>query len=320
MPQFNTPRTSRGRKILYLGHTGSGKTGSLCSLAAAGYNVRILDLDAGTEVIDDFMMNKAKSIYLRPRPGLWTAEAATGSASRLSYVTITEGRRIIGAKAVPKGDSWSRILKQLERWRDPPDDFGPIASWTSQDVLVIDGLSRFCESAMNFQLSLNGRLASGPQVGNSGSNDYTQAYKLILDFLDLLKCDEIRCWVILICHIAFLGTEESRDSSGRSQEIKGFPQTVGRMISPKIGQYFNHAIQAKTLGAAHRIFTLTTDDHVDLKSSAPLRVKPSYDLATGLAEYFRDIQSVPYSSLEAPADAGMLGSIEEAAEEATAAD
>jgi hypothetical protein len=32
---------------------------------------------------------------------------------------------------------------------------------------------------------------------------------------------------------------------------------------------------------------------IQLKSPAPLRVKPEYALATGLAEYFRDVRGPP---------------------------
>lgn len=298
MPNFTTPRPVRNTKILYLGHTGSGKTGSLCSLASAGYNVRILDLDDGTELIDDYMTNP-KSIYLRPRPGLWTEEQARTAPERMSYVTITEGHKITGTKPIPKGDSWAKVQNQLNNWRDGTTVLGNIATWRPTDVLVIDGLSRLCESAMNFQLSLNGRLATGPQVGDSGSNDYSAAYRLILEFLDLLKSTEIRCNVIMICHIAFLDAPENvatgATRNSKTREMKGFPQTVGRMIGPRVGQYFNHSLQAKAIGRARRIAT-NTEDGVDLKNVAPLRVKDSYPLETGLAEYFRDIRSVTYGA------------------------
>jgi len=297
VPKFNVPRPVRNTKILYLGHTGAGKTGSLCSLSAAGYIVRILDLDAGTELIDDYMMNP-KSIYLHAKPGLWTTEQAASAAERISYVTITEGHRILGTRAVPKGDSWAKIQNQLNNWKDGSEVYGNIATWDSDVVLVIDGLSRLCESAMNFQLSLNQRLVTGPQVGNSGANDYTQAYKLILEFLDLLKSTDIKCNIIMICHIAFLDAPENAATgatrNSKDREMKGFPQTVGRMISPKIGQYFNHSLMAKSIGRQH-IITTNTDDGVDLKNVAPLRVRESYPLATGLAEYFRDIRAVSYS-------------------------
>lgn len=293
MPRFDTPRPLRSTKILYIGHSSSGKTGSLCSLAAAGYTVRILDLDDGTELIDDFLMNKEKSIYRKARPGLWTQEQADTVAERMSYVTITEGYRLTGAKASPKGDSWAKIQNQLNHWKDGAEAFGNIATWKASDVLVIDGLSRLCESAMNFQLAMNNRLLSGPQVGTGSGNDYTQSYRMILDFLDMLKCTDIKCNIVMICHIKFLEVESGAGSAIRN--TKGFPQTIGRMIAPQIPQYFNHTIQARSEGIQRRIYT-GISDQMELKNTAPLRVKASYALETGLAEYFRDIRDVAYTA------------------------
>ena len=297
MPLFTSPRPVRNTKILYFGHTGAGKTGSLCSLAAAGYTVRILDLEAGTELIDDYMTNKEKSIYLRERPGLWTAEQARTTPERMSYVTITEGHRIQGPRSVPKGDSWAKIQNQLNNWRDGDLSLGNISTWESDTILVIDSLSRLCESAMNFQLAMNGRLLTGPQVGTAGTNDYTAAYRYILEFLDTLKSEEIVCNVIMICHIATLDVSPNRGQGQKSADrnMKGFPQTIGPMLSPKIGQYFNHALQAVEQS---RIVTSVagTQDKIELKNVAPLRVKASYPLATGLAEYFRDIRATDYKT------------------------
>jgi hypothetical protein len=148
---------------------------------------------------------------------------------------------------------------------------------------------------MNFQLSLNNRLLTGPQVGNSGNNDYTHAYGYIREFLNLLKSDEIKCHVIMVCHIKF----QEEDSAGKAGKatVKGFPQTVGRMLAPEIGQYFGHALRAKSaeVGLNRTKHTIVTDidDSVDLKTTRPLAVKREYDLATGLAEYFRDVGYQP---------------------------
>ena len=67
-------------------------------------------------------------------------------------------------------------------------------------------------------------------------------------------------------------------------------------------QYFNSTLQAKTVGNQHVILT-NTADHVELKTIAPLRVKPSYPLETGLAEYFRDIRSLDYQPSAETSDA-----------------
>lgn len=280
-------------KLLYLGHTGAGKTGSLLSLSAAGYNVRILDLANGTDIIRDFVNNPA-SPYLKASPGLWTAEQAAGTPSRIRSVRITEGYNIQGVKAIPKGDAWPRLNGQLNDWKDGDDCPGNISKWADRDVLVIDELSRLSEAAMHFQLAINGRLMQGPQVGNSGSNDYTGAYRMILEFLDLLKSDDIKCHVIMCSHIKFqIEMQADPQRKEAQRELRGFPQTVGRMIAPQIGQYFNHALRAKSIGdgpSTQRVIVTNNDDAIDLKNAAPLRVKQQYKLGTGLAEYFRDVR------------------------------
>src|ERR1700722_5954858 len=117
MPTFDNYPSSPLIKLLYLGDSGAGKTGSLCSLAAIGLNVRILDLDRGAEIIKDYVTNSA-SPYLRASPGLWTEAQCKGIAGRMSYVTITETVQIIQGKPVPKGDSWNKLNNQLQEWRD----------------------------------------------------------------------------------------------------------------------------------------------------------------------------------------------------------
>ena len=47
MPTLDTHQSSEFTKLLYLGDSGSGKTGSLVSLLKAGYKIKVLDLDNG---------------------------------------------------------------------------------------------------------------------------------------------------------------------------------------------------------------------------------------------------------------------------------
>lgn len=272
-------------------NSGAGKTGSLCSLAAAGYRVRILDFDAKAEVIRDLVTNP-KSIYTRPREGLWDASLGAGVASRISYVTMTEGMNIQGMKAVPKGDSWNRAMQQMNDWRDGEDKPGNIGKWGPQDILVIDSFSRMCEGAMNFQLAMNNRLTSGPRVGTSSDNDYRGAYNYITGWLDLIKSKEITCNVIVIAHIVFM--EPSGPQTTVKREAKGFAQVFGRaMISPTISQYFPHVLRAKSQGnepSVKRTIVTNNDENVELITTAPLSVPREYPLETGLAEYFRDVK------------------------------
>jgi hypothetical protein len=295
VPNFNRPDGAvrsqeelKPIKMLYLGHTGAGKTGSLVSLAAAGYDVRILDLDAGVDILDDYINNKEQSPYLKPRAPLWDGEYF---GDRISYMSATEQYMLQGSRAIPRGTSWARIAQTLGNWIDGERKYGNIASWGPNCILAIDGLSRLCEAAMNFQLSLVGRLDKGPRVGTSDSNDYSQAYSYILEMLNLLKSTDIKCHIIMICHIKFIVDRAQRDPQSKDalRDLKGFPQTVGAMLAPQIGQYFNHTLRAKSIQTgplSRRVIVTDNDESIDLKSVVPLKVKKEYPLESGLAEYF----------------------------------
>lgn len=280
MPQFDQYPKSESCKVIYLGNTGAGKTGSLCALAAAGYNVRILDLDRGAQIIKDYMLNP-NSIYTKPNPPHWTAEQAKAAPSRISYVTITEGFNLIAGRAVPKGDSWNRTILQLADWTDGEIKLGSIATWTTQDILVIDSLSRLAKAAMYLQLVLNGRAVSGPQ-----QSDWGRAQEMVESTLIMLSSEMIKCHIIIIGHVDYIERDDGI--------TRGMPQTIGQKLSPKVGQNFNHTILAQTSGQGtmtkHKLLTKTTGT-IDLKTTAPLKVAPEYPLETGLAEYFKTVLS-----------------------------
>lgn len=279
MPTFENYKATQLIRAIYLGDTGAGKTGSLCSLAAAGYNVRVLDLDKGVDIISGYV-NSGLSIYNRAREGLWTDEQAKTIHKRLSYVTITEKITIKGGTPIPKGDAWQRISAQLDKWIDGELNLGNIGTWGEQDILVIDGLSRLAQAALNFQLALGGRLLSGPEQG-----DWYKAQGLTERLLQMLTSEEIKCHVIVCCHIAFIDNDMGL--------TKGYPQTIGKALSPKVGQSFNHALLAKSTGQgtlAKRVIVTNTAGMVELKNTSPLLVKAEYPLETGLAEYFKAVR------------------------------
>jgi hypothetical protein len=282
MPTFEDHESTQAVRMLYIGDSGAGKTGSLASLVTAGFTVRILDLDKGVDILEDYMKNE-QSIYGRVSPGLWTQEQAKSRIKRLSYVTITEPSGIKGGQWLPKAKAWQQMNNQLDKWKDGTEDLGSIATWDRAIILVVDGLSRVCDFAMNFQLSMNARLGQTPQQA-----DWFLAQGMVERFIKMLTSDEIKCNLILVCHIAFIETD--------SGPTKGFPQTLGKALSPKIAQSFNHVLMARSTGSGlnvkRQIFT-GTHGMIELKNTAPLRVKAEYPLETGLAEYFRDLKKGP---------------------------
>jgi hypothetical protein len=285
MTTFNEPQEDLPNKIIYLGHYGSGKTGSLASLAAAGYNVRIMDVDKKVQILRDYMLNAEKSPYLRAMPGLWTAEQARGTAERLSYVSLDETMVLAGAtgkeRYIPKGDLWGKAMGLMNNWDDGPKRaFGNIGTWGAKDVLVLDGLSRLGQAAMDQQLALSGNLTKYGSVAMDARPDINSAQIMIARLLQTLQSSVVKCHVIVICHIA-MNTDETGVTSG-------FPQSIGNKLGPRIGQYFSHALLAKQQGDK-RVITTSTGGMVRLMTPAPLRVRAEYDLSTGLAEYFRDV-------------------------------
>lgn len=291
MAKLSDHHSAQITKMLFIGDSGAGKTGALASLADAGYNLRILDLDSGLDVLANLL--KDKSRY------------DPGAISRVEYETITDRMRKAGDKLIPATASvWQRTAKFLDGWgaqalveaqrrareqgEDPtkvvlPENvkgLGGIASWTDQDVLVIDSLTMLSTAALNFVLSLNARLGQQPH-----QSDWYQGQQLIESLLQMLYDESVRCNVIVISHIAYIGEENG--------PVHGYPNTLGKALPPKVGRYFNTTLMAKTTGQGtmlKRKILTNTAGAVELKNTAPTKVKPEYPLETGLADYFRDVR------------------------------
>ena len=261
-------------KMLLMGDSGSGKTGSVMSLVAAGYNVRVLDLDNGLEILRDYFSNP-QSIYRQARPGPsgWTKDQSDTLAKRFHFETVTDRMRNQHGQLVPKAaEVFQKALKLLDGW----PELGPISSWTPKDVLVIDSLTFLAKSAMSFQLSMNGRLGQKPW-----QEDWGGAQSMLDGVLQMLYDDGVNCNVVVMCHMKLYGAENGIQ--------RWYPESLGKALSPNIGRYFNTVLQAKTVrtGAKERrVISTQSSAGLELKTTCPLRVQPEYDLATGLADYF----------------------------------
>lgn len=252
-------------KLLYIGDSGSGKTGSLASLCGP-YSVRVIDLDNGLPALRNELLDPT-SPYKNYKKG------------SLKAVTITE--KASSLNAVPGGPKsatvWNRLVQMLNHWKDGDEDLGPVASWTTQDILVIDSLTFAGYAAMNFATLMNAN-----NKNQDGRMNYFHAQNYLEHLIQFLYGDDIKCHVIITGHITFIGDEMTI--------LHGYPATIGRALSPKVGRYFNSVLMAKSEGTNRRIYTQPVS-RIELKNSAPLRVKPYYDLGTGLLSFFTDVQS-----------------------------
>lgn len=267
MPSLSQHNSGAVTKMILIGDPGSGKTGSLAALADAGYNLRIVDLDNGIDVLKNLLMDP-KSPYDKE------------AHERVKFVTLTERPANIASvstMAVPRSATvWNRIAQILANWKNADEDLGPITSWGPGDVLVIDSLTLAGIAAYNF--------AAVQNAGNSKIDPrmiYFHAQNYLEYLVQCLYADDVRCNVIVTSHISFVGDETSI--------LHGYPTTIGRALSSKIGRYFNSILMIKSEGKQRKLYTTPTN-RVELKNTAPLKVKESYDIRRGLAEYFRDVQ------------------------------
>ena len=268
MPDILSFSSTQKTNLLLIGDSGAGKTGALASLVQAGYNLRVIDCDNGIETLAGIMMDP-KSPYSRPRPG------------QIIYETVTDQMKNQNGKLVPKqAKAWQRIAGLLEKWKTDEHDLGSITTWGPNDVLVIDSLSTAGNAAMNFVLAMNARLGQQPF-----QSDWYQGQQLLEQLLLTLYDEAVKCNVIVCCHITYIGED------GKPE--RGYPASLGKAFSPRIGRYFNHMLMARTMGTGssqRRVIVTQSTQLVELKNTIPFRVKPEYPISTGLAEYFAAIR------------------------------
>lgn len=271
MPKLGDHQSKTTTKMLFVGDSGAGKTGALASLAAAGYKLRIMDLDNGLDVLNNLLTDPT-SQYFKQNPK---------AAENVDFVTITDKMKNVNGKLVPAtATSWIRALKLLMDWVDGDIKLGPVTTWGKDDILVIDSLTMLSTAALNMILSMNGRLGQRPH-----QSDWGDGQQLVEGLLQMLYDEGVQCNVIVCCHITFLGEDGG--------PLRGYPNTLGKALPPKVGRYFNTALMARTTGQGtqqKRKILTNTSGIIELKNTAPMRVLPEYDLSTGLAEYFKAVR------------------------------
>ena len=273
-------------KLILIGDSSSGKTGSLASLASVGYNLRILDLDNGLDIL--------KSVLTDPK-----SPYDKSAVERVHYKTITETMRIMGGSLLPASATvWPSLLKTLDKWTEPEAEgqpainFGPVTSWGLDDILVIDSLTAAANAALIFNAGMNQR------IGKNDYRDIGAAQTNISYLLQLLTGSSVKCHIVVISHINYVddsGAPTLVDDKGNALDKPqlGYPNAVGKALSPLIPRYFNSMLLAKTEGSGsatrHMLYTKPLGI-VGAKSSAPLSTPNSYPLATGLADYFKAVR------------------------------
>lgn len=260
MAKGSTHQSNEIVKCLYVGASGSGKTGSLASLVEDGYELRILDMDNGL----DYLMNHIKK-YCPDR------------IDQVDYISLRDrmkSDKLKGAKAAGSSRAYVEAIKFMDEWDD-----GTIPSeWGPNVVFVLDSLTLFGRAAFRWAEGMNPSSKDPRQW-------YGQAQKSILDVLDLLTSEDFKANVIVCSHIDMV---EHEDGS-----VKGYASSIGKALGPKIPAVFNTMIMAKSTRRGkemRREIVTIPSEGVDLKNSSAGDLPQSLPLETGMATIFKTLK------------------------------
>lgn len=257
MPSATEHKSSEFVKLLFIGNSGSGKTGALTSLVKAGYKLRIIDLDSGLDALINHVKDECQD----------KLNAIEFQTFRDQMKMTPQGPKVRGAPA-----SYMNTLTALEKW---PDDNSDPSTWGADTILVLDSLTNAGRAAFQWA-----------RATNPTSKDPRQWYKaaqdLIEDLIANLTSDSFATNVIVISHI-----EMTETSTGMT---KGYASSIGKALGPKLPRFFNTMILSETSGSGkavkRRLKTFPTA-MIDLKNPAPMRIEAEYPIETGMADIFK---------------------------------
>jgi hypothetical protein len=251
MPSGNDFANNNYVKMLLIGDSGTGKTGSMLSLLQAGYKLRIIDLDGGVNTLIQY-----------------TRKFAPELLANISYEQRRDktkaGPSGISSVGVPKAFNESMTL--LDKWTDETSP----AEWGQDHIMVIDSLTALSRAAFAWFARISPS-ADKRQV-------YHQAQQAVLDFLYNITADEFRTNVIIIGHVNY-----------NESQTKGWAKSVGQAISEDIPALFNNFFQVEKVGSgekARRVIKTFPSGPVAVKSEIAFDLPKELPLETGLATLF----------------------------------
>lgn len=266
MPTLTSHQSGDFTKLLLIGDSKSGKTGSLASLVAKGYKLRILDFDNGLDAL--------AQIIKRDSPK---------ALENVEFRTLRDKMKATPLGPVIDGTATAFIdaLKMLDRWKYDSIDLGvPGSDWGKEYILVIDSLTFMSEAAMNFREPLTPRSRDGKYDKRAVYGDAQAAIEKVLAYL---TSESFKTNVIVISHVRYVDNPDGTK--------KGYPSAVGAALSPMIPRYFNSVALALTGPGGKRQIQTAATAMIDLANPASFKMLPTLPIETGLATFFETVRS-----------------------------
>lgn len=255
MPSLSDRAAEPYVKLMYIGDSGTGKTGSLTSLVKAGYNLRILDMDNNLEALVQ-----------------WVKKECPDRLSSVEYETFRDEQKMTPSGPMPRGGAkaFTNALKMLDTWSDGTDP----AEWGSDHILVIDTLTAMGDAAFNWAKGLNPTAKDKRQW-------FFSAQQALEAMLAGLTSAELRTNVIICSHIRQIDFEDG--------SWHGFPSAIGSALSRTIARFFPTLILAESQlrgKEVRRTIRTIPTPNIDLKNPIPFKMEDRFDLGDGMAKIF----------------------------------
>jgi hypothetical protein len=266
MTTLKEHQSSEFTKLLLMGDSKSGKTGSLASLVTKeNYKLRILDYDNGLDALAQVIKREN-----------------TARLENVEYRTLRDLRIATPLGSVIKGtpSAFTEGLKMLDHWKYGNVDLGVPATWGKEVILVIDSLTFMADAAFAFREPLVPKSKDGKYDIRAV---YKDAQDAVGDVLALLTSEAFRTNVIVISHVRYVDNEDGTR--------KGYPTAVGSALSPQIPRYFNSVALAQTGPGGKRQIQTAATAMIDLANPASFKMLPTLPIETGLADFFRTVRS-----------------------------
>jgi hypothetical protein len=257
MAKLSTLAASPLVKLVYIGESGTGKTGSLVSLVAAGYKLKVLDIDNNIDVLSQWVMHDCED--------------------KIDNVDVESLRDDVVAGPngpIVRPKAYVNAIKLLNKWSDGsvPGQGGP------NEVFVLDTLWSFSKAAFEWAKQ-QAPSAKDPRQW------YFAAQQSVESVLGMLTSPNFATNLIIMSHISYKDLSEDT--------VKGYPTAIGQAMGPTIPKYFNTMIQAELAGSgknARRTIRTLPTPNIDLKNPSPFKMEERYDLGDGLAKIFQAIK------------------------------
>ncbi len=301
MTDLLTDTTFSPIKAFKVGKQGHGKTGADACLVAMGYKLRILDFDNGSDILKNLLTNdyypykKYMFDHKIPAQGAISVQKISEQmVKKVEKIGVEETARFVPKSA--KG--FTRTVDILEEWKDGNINYGPVETWGNDVILSIDTLGTLSDLAYFHIQALNGRLGAR-QEGFDYQRDVGGAQGILRNLIQKLFSPLIKCNVLIGAHITYVDESKGSFSQPTLESISdpiGYPQAIGRALSPVIGKWFNNVfiIEQSGSGLSSKNEILTQPSkNVAAKTSLPGLLKSRYPIETGMAEIFCALRGEP---------------------------